>query len=429
MNFIRACQSVNKNGAIHKLVDADQLTLLQPSVKLPFHSSASKCSSDTKIRRISSLTERSRTVASYYYNSSLDFAAAKDSVRLVPSTLLYAGKQSDDTHMLMGAQYLHKELPVRIAHRVAAFRELPFIVGCNPSIIQVHELYIRAFQKLDEFPPIETLEQEMEFCKLLRSLLDDHRDVVTLLAEGFKESKKHIPDGKLIKTFLDKTLTSRLGIRMLCEYHLALHNNQQGHVGIIAVNFQPRKLLERKADFAQKVCEHRYGKAPAVNVNGHVNASFPYIAAPLEYIVMELFKNSMRATVEAHAGASHLPSINVTIANNDVDFLLRISDRGGGIPHDDMSRVWDYHFTTAGSPGRDLPEKDTEADPFRSIMSPPNQGPAAGPMFGFGFGLPACKAYAEYLGGSLTMETLQGIGTDVFLRLKHLDGRGVSFRI
>ena len=47
----------------------------------------------------------------------------------------------------------------------------------------------------------------------------------------------------------------------------------------------------------------------------------------------------------------------------------------------------------------------------------------------FGFGLPACKAYAEYLGGSLTMETLQGIGTDVFLRLKHLDGRGVSFRI
>ena len=44
----------------------------------------------------------------------------------------------------------------------------------------------------------------------------------------------------------------------------------------------------------RKVCEHRYGKAPAVTVNGHVNATFPYIAAPLDYIIMELLKNSMR---------------------------------------------------------------------------------------------------------------------------------------
>ena len=35
------------------------------------------------------------------------------------------------------AQYLHKELPVRIAHRIAGFRGLPFIVGCNPSILAV----------------------------------------------------------------------------------------------------------------------------------------------------------------------------------------------------------------------------------------------------------------------------------------------------
>lgn len=46
--------------------------------------------------------------------------------------------------------------------------------------------------------------------------------------------------------------------------------------------------------FYRKVCEHRYGKAPAVTVNGHVNATFPYISAPLDYIFMELLKNSMR---------------------------------------------------------------------------------------------------------------------------------------
>ena len=35
------------------------------------------------------------------------------------------------------AQYLHKELPVRIAHRIDGFRQLPFIVGCNPTILSV----------------------------------------------------------------------------------------------------------------------------------------------------------------------------------------------------------------------------------------------------------------------------------------------------
>ena len=35
------------------------------------------------------------------------------------------------------ATYLRKELPVRIAHRIVGFRTLPFVIGCNPSILQV----------------------------------------------------------------------------------------------------------------------------------------------------------------------------------------------------------------------------------------------------------------------------------------------------
>ena len=42
-------------------------------------------------------------------------------------------------------------------------------------------------------------------------------------------------------------------------------------------------------------------------------------------------------------------------------------------------------------------------------------------MYGYGFGLPTSKAYAEYLGGSLKFQTMQGIGTDFYLRLGRLD--------
>ena len=41
----------------------------------------------------------------------------------------------------------------------------------------------------------------------------------------------------------------------------------------------------------------------------------------------------------------------------------------------------------------------------------------------FGFGLPTSRAYAAYLGGSLEVQAMQGIGTDVYLRLKHLNAR------
>lgn len=39
------------------------------------------------------------------------------------------------------AKYLHKELPVRIAHRIKGFRSLPFIIGCNPTILQVVRIF------------------------------------------------------------------------------------------------------------------------------------------------------------------------------------------------------------------------------------------------------------------------------------------------
>jgi [3-methyl-2-oxobutanoate dehydrogenase (acetyl-transferring)] kinase len=46
----------------------------------------------------------------------------------------------------------------------------------------------------------------------------------------------------------------------------------------------------------------------------------------------------------------------------------------------------------------------------------------------YGFGLPTSRAYAEYLGGSLTIHSMQGLGTDVYLRLSHFNA-SEPFRI
>ncbi|XP_064425486.1 3-methyl-2-oxobutanoate dehydrogenase [lipoamide] kinase, mitochondrial isoform X2 [Latimeria chalumnae] len=349
---------------------------------LPFLPSALRLLSTSASDHHDLARERSKTVTSFYNQSAIDAAAEKASVRLTPTTMLYSGKSPDGSHLLKSARYLHMELPVRIAHRIKGFRNLPFIIGCNPTILQVHEMYIRAFHKLSEFPPITNREVEAQYCKLLKQLLDDHKDVVTLLAEGFRESRKHILDESVLRLFLDKTLTSRLGIRMLATHHLALHDDKPDFVGIICTRLSPKKIIEKWVDFA-------------------------------------------RATMESHLDTPYnVPDIVVTIANNDIDIIIRISDRGGGIPHDHLAKVTNYHFTTAESSTQD-PRMSTL---MGNMMDMVNSG-QSGPMHGFGFGLPTSRAYAEYLGGSLVIQSLQGIGTDIYLRLRHIDGKGESFRI
>ncbi|KAL8562605.1 hypothetical protein ACOMHN_045869 [Nucella lapillus] len=170
---------------------------------------------------------------------------------------------------------------------------------------------------------IVNLEQEEKYSETLRGLLDDHKDVVTMLAEGFAQVRKHITDENLIRSFLDRTLTSRLGIRMLAEHHLSLHDEKPNHVGMVNVAFSPRRLIEKRGQYVKSICQEKYGNAPEMVVNGHLNSTFPYIQPPLEYILTELLKNSFRATAETHSNTGSMPEIVVTIASNDNDFVIR----------------------------------------------------------------------------------------------------------
>ena len=54
---------------------------------------------------------------------------------------------------------------------------------------------------------------------------------------------------------------------------------------------------------------------------------------------------------------------------------VRISDRGGGIPHSIIGKVMDYHFSTAEESAQD-PRMNTL---FTNIT---NSGPQSGPMHG-----------------------------------------------
>jgi len=355
-------------------------------------------------------------VTSFYSQTAIEQLAMKPPTRLTPLTMMYIGKTEDGNHLLRSAKYLHKDLPIRFAHRIDDFRNLPFVVACNPLLLELHERFIKIFHTLNSFPPIKTLDQEKVFTELLQNTLNCSSDTLPLLAEGFRESKRHIKQETLVRSFLDRALTSRLAIKMLIEHHIELRKDKPNYIGAICMSFSPKELIRSSAEYVKKVCQAEYGVAPDVKIDGHIHSSFPYITTPLNYIIPEMLKNAFRATVEHHRYSDlGLPSVGVTIAVNEDELVFRIRDRGGGMPRGILEKIFDYHFSSnnLSSDTSLLSYTDFDNHLYDQLVTKDNTNR----MSGYGFGVPTSRAYCEYLNGSLSIETMYGIGSDIYVRV------------
>ena len=61
-------------------------------------------------------------------------------------------------------------------------------------------------------------------------------------------------------------------------------------------------------------------------------------------MLLELLKNALRATVDAHDARSGEPMrpVTVVVAHGEEDVTIRISDEGGGIRRSEVPRLWTY---------------------------------------------------------------------------------------
>eukprot|EP00667_Euglena_gracilis_P028997 EG_transcript_37802 len=89
--------------------------------------------------------------------------------------------------MIANARYVHEQLPIRLANTIRKLQTLPFIVGVNPYVNNVYQMYWDAFQAVRKFPPIATSVQADEFSDLLMYLLEKNKDQVGVLAKGIAE--------------------------------------------------------------------------------------------------------------------------------------------------------------------------------------------------------------------------------------------------
>jgi len=342
----------------------------------------------------------------------------------------------------------------------------------NPNVARIFGNYQHSLDILLPWKEraVATLDDEIAFTEVLAELVATHQDTIPVLAQGFLECRRYIAPAD-VTAFLDAHLRARIGTRLIAEQHIAQHFSSRpffapadsptpcpehpSYIGVIDTALQPARTVDACGGFVADICELKYGVRPRWVIDGEPDTTFAFVPMHLEYIVTELLKNAFRAVVE---GKMHREPVVVTIApepppvpasqrqqqqqqqqqrggavsmrqprtdrgpfksdailpldDNAPGVTIRIRDRGGGISPDVLPNIWSYSFTTF-SDADDLPGGGGDG---LGVIASANSG--ASSIAGLGYGLPLSRAYAEYFGGGIAVQSLYGWGTDVYLRLK-----------
>ncbi|XP_029504749.1 pyruvate dehydrogenase kinase, isozyme 4 [Oncorhynchus nerka] len=320
--------------------------------------------------------------------------------------------------------FLRQELPVRLANIMKEIDFLPDKLLSTPSLQLLQSWYATSLMELVGF-----LEKDPDnkmilkkFTETLVNVRNRHNNVVPTMAQGVVEYKEAFGSDPVtnqnIQYFLDRFYMSRISTRMLMNQHSLIFDGSANpahpkHIGTIDPDCDVTEVVKDAFDSSKMLCEQYYLTSPEIDIT-QVNAKGPdqplrivYVPSHLYHMLFELFKNAMRATVETHEMALHLPPVKVRVSLGSEDLTIKISDRGGGVPLRKIERLFSYMYSTAPSP--------VDIDNSRNA-----------PLAGFGYGLPISRLYAKYFQGDLQLYSMEGYGTSAVIYLKALSSDSVE---
>ncbi|KAK6913612.1 Branched-chain alpha-ketoacid dehydrogenase kinase/Pyruvate dehydrogenase kinase, N-terminal [Dillenia turbinata] len=324
------------------------------------------------------------------------------------------GSRPTDRNLLLAAQFLHKELPIRIARRAIELESLPYGLSHKPAVLKVRDWYLDSFRDIRSFLEIKDKNDELEFTKMIKMIKVRHNNVVPMMALGVQQLKKtmgaNIVHGDMpeIHQFLDRFYMSRIGIRMLIGQHVALHDPDPlpDCVGYIHTKMSPVEVARTASEDARAMCLREYGSAPDIDIYGDPSFTFPYVPSHLHLMVFELVKNSLRAVQERFMDSDRVaPPIRIIVADGIEDVTIKVSDEGGGIPRSGLPKIFTYLYSTAKPLDEPTGLETTDAVT----------------MAGYGYGLPISSLYARYFGGDLQVISMEGYGKLITFRAGFAD--------
>ncbi|RCK66167.1 [Pyruvate dehydrogenase (acetyl-transferring)] kinase 1, mitochondrial [Candida viswanathii] len=356
--------------------------------------------------------------------------------------------------ILQNARDTIEHLLIYNCRRLKEFRKLPYLVVLNPSILESYDIYLQTMSSLlkaSTYMP-HTLDENTRFAEeVLTEFIDAHADTLPSLSKGFTEVSS-LMNTKKITDFLDQHLKERISMRLIAHQHIELTRTLNDPLkfvkggkynGVIKMLHIPN-IIKKNAVVVNDITMMKYNEAVEVAIDTNLYPlnywsqcepelkekspeemlNFPYIEYHLDYILMEIFKNSFRAHIENKI----TDPVQVTISTSyspEKYLEIRVRDKGKGIPTTTLKHIFDYSFSTYES---------GEGDSYKTLNVPPGLG--GNTVAGMGFGLPLAKQYIEVFNetidkdkygddggvgaaamkGLLTVQTYPGWGTDVYVK-------------
>lgn len=319
------------------------------------------------------------------------------------------GKLKHPGNIKQQSLFLHKELPVRLAQRAVELENLPFAVSSTQSIQNVYDLYLKSFDKITSHPEPNSTEESDSFTELISNIKTEHKDLELNIANALepyrgKHNEKNISKDEIV--IIDKTLehfySSRIGIRFLIGQHVDIQKDSisETTVGVIDTKCDPHKVIKHAVEDVQTIVDNIFYKELEIEYDlAKSDYEFLYIPSHLYYIVFEVLKNAGRATAEFNDCTKPI-KIQTSVSKDD--FIIKISDYGGGFSRETMENIFSFSFTTASE----------EKHENRGVK-----------IAGYGHGLGLSRIYARYFGGDMTISPVEGIGTDVYIYLNRFGDR------
>eukprot|EP00929_Paragymnodinium_shiwhaense_P119562 TRINITY_DN91464_c0_g1_i1.p1 TRINITY_DN91464_c0_g1~~TRINITY_DN91464_c0_g1_i1.p1 ORF type:complete len:446 (-),score=68.02 TRINITY_DN91464_c0_g1_i1:84-1421(-) len=341
---------------------------------------------------------------------------AQTPARTITLGQLIRSTSADPKALIKQGRWLHNQLPIRFARRINDFVQLPYALVRNEHFRQVLDAYCETFDKVTSFPDIRDERDEARFCEMLTDQLRLHASAARLVSTGYRETRLIYPHVRHDE-FLDNLFITRISTRILMENYIAMRNPIYGHIGVIKKEFKPLDVINERGNEITKLAEGLYGCAPRIEVRGNVNCTLDYIPQHVKFMVQELLKNAVRATLERNVSKNgtdrpwkEVPAVDVELQKGDSHVIIKISDQGGGMPRPVQQEVWQYGWTSVNA----------ESDSSSSSRRGRNGSLDPRDLAGYGFGLPLTRLHAQYFGGDVFMQVLPGHGTDMYLLLNHL---------
>lgn len=343
--------------------------------------------------------------------------------------VLFFGRQPTKQKLVASANHAAEELTIRFAHRINMMQRLPYRIMENPHFLNVYEQYICSFDLIRRLGRIQTLDDNDSFCETGNQLLTLHTRVVGEIIMGMLEHMQYgcdSSDTATINKLVAILLTSRLSRRVLVKQHQELTRaldtgEREGVVGVVNLHTHVVDTTRRAARLAQKWLAPLYpnAKMPEVEFEGDLGAYFPYIQAHFEYIIGEILRNSLEACLRRNVSDPVIVSISTKTDN----VLVRISDRGGGVENPEaLEQMWSFAKPLSHL-SRPINTETLSGHGFFNLVFPSEDLgsnvsiPTDVRNTKLGLGLAIARLYAEYWNGALDLQSIEGFGCDVLLRL------------